>query len=81
MFIRYHRHCGMKVIMMLSSSIVVVLFVVLTILWVVGLGRRNILLVVCFKCIIVLVLRITFGQVVLLWIMLNFCGLTIEEGK
>jgi hypothetical protein len=26
MFIRYHRHCGMKVIMMLSSSIGAVLF-------------------------------------------------------
>jgi hypothetical protein len=72
MFIRYHHHCGMKVIMMLSSNIDAVLFVVLIVLPVIGLGRRNVLLVVCFMCTVVLMLRITYGQVVLLWIMLNF---------
>jgi hypothetical protein len=71
MFIRYHHHCGMKVIMMLSSNIDAVLFVVLIVLPVIGLGRRNVLLVVCFMCMVVLMLRITYGQVVLLWIMLN----------
>jgi hypothetical protein len=72
MFIRYHRHCGMKVIMMLRSNIAAVLFVVLTVLSVIGLGRRNTLLFVSFMCMVVLVLRITYGQLVLLWIMLNF---------
>jgi hypothetical protein len=66
MFIRYHCHCGMKVIMMLSSNIAAVLFVVLTVLLVIGLGHRNVLLIICFMCMIILVLRITYGQVVLL---------------
>jgi hypothetical protein len=61
MFICYHRHGGMKVIIMLSSTIAAVLFVVLTILPVIQLERRNILLVVCFMCMVVLVLRITYG--------------------
>jgi hypothetical protein len=52
MIIRYHRHCGMKVIMILSSIIAAVLFVVLTVLPVIRLGCRNVLLVVCFMCII-----------------------------
>jgi hypothetical protein len=62
----------MKVIIMLSSSIAAVVFAVLIVLPVIGLGRRNILLVVYFMCMVVLELRITFDQVVLLWIMLNF---------
>jgi hypothetical protein len=62
----------MKVIMMSSSNTAAVLFVVLTILSVIGLGRRNVLLIVYFRCMVVLVQRFTYGQVVLLWIMLNF---------
>jgi hypothetical protein len=62
----------MKVIIMLSSSIAAVVFAVLIVLPVIGLGRRNVLLVVYFMCMVVLELRITFDQVVLLWIMLNF---------
>jgi hypothetical protein len=58
--------------MVLSSSIAVVLFVMLTVLPVIRLGRKNILLVVYFMCMVVLVLRITYGQVMLLWTMLNF---------
>jgi hypothetical protein len=58
--------------MVLSSSIVVVLFVMLTVLPVIRLGRKNILLVVYFMCMVVLVLRITYAQVVLLWTILNF---------
>jgi hypothetical protein len=57
--------------MMLISNIDAVLFIVLIVLPVIGLGRRNVLLVVCFMCMVVLMLRITYGQVVLLWIMLN----------
>jgi hypothetical protein len=71
MFIRYHCHCGIKVIMMLSNNMAGVLFVVLTVLPVIALRRRNILLIVYFVCMVVLVLRFTYGQVVLLWIMLN----------
>jgi hypothetical protein len=71
-FIHYHCHYGMKVIMMLSSNIAAVLFVVLIVLSVIGLGRRNVFLIVCFMCMVVLVLRITYGQVVLLWIILVF---------
>jgi hypothetical protein len=57
--------------MVLSSSIAVVLFVMLTVLPVIGLGRRNILLIVCLMCMVVLVLIITYGQLVLLWIVFN----------
>jgi hypothetical protein len=48
MFICYHCCCGIKVILMLSSSIATVLFVVLIVLPVIGLGRRNVLLVAYF---------------------------------
>jgi hypothetical protein len=58
--------------MMLSSNIAAVLFVVLIVLLVIGLGRRNVLLIIYFMCMVGLVMRITYGQVVLLWIMLNF---------
>jgi hypothetical protein len=62
----------MKVIMMLSSSIAAVLFVVLSVLPVVGWERRIVVLVDCFMCMVVLVLRIAYGQVVLLRTVLNF---------
>jgi hypothetical protein len=39
---------------------------------VVGWTRMIIVLVDCFMCMIVLVLRIAYGQVVLLWTMFNF---------
>jgi hypothetical protein len=48
MFICYHHCCGIKVMLMLCSSIAAVLFVLLIILPVIGLGRRNILLVAYF---------------------------------
>jgi hypothetical protein len=47
--------------MMLSSNIAAVLFVVLTVLPVIGLGHRNILLILYFMCMVVLVLRNTYG--------------------
>jgi hypothetical protein len=62
----------MKVVMMLSSSIAAILFVVLTVSLVIRLGSTNILLILCFMCMVVLELRITYGQMVLLLIMLNF---------
>ena len=39
---------------------------------VVGLERRIVLIVDCFMCMLVLVLRIAYGQVVLLRTVLNF---------
>jgi hypothetical protein len=39
---------------------------------VVGWERRIVILVDCFMYMVVLVLRIAYGQVVLLWTMLNF---------
>jgi hypothetical protein len=77
----YHRHCGIKVMMVLSSSIVVVLFVMLTVLPVIRLGRKNILLVVYFMCMVVLVLRITYAQVVLLWTILNFVAWQLKKAS
>jgi hypothetical protein len=71
MFICYHRHCAIKVMMILSSSNAAALFVVLTMLPVVALERRIILIIDCFMCMVVLVLRITYGQVVLLRTVLN----------
>jgi hypothetical protein len=58
--------------MVLSSSIAAVLFEMLTVLPVIGLGRRNVLLIVCFFCMVVLILRITYGQLVLVWTMPSF---------
>jgi hypothetical protein len=47
-------------------------WLMLTVLPVIRLGRSNVLLVLCFMCMIVLVLRITYGQVLLVWTVLNF---------
>jgi hypothetical protein len=80
-FICYHSHCGIKVMMVLSSSIAVVLFVMLTVLPVIGLGRRNILLIVCFMCMVVLVLIITYGQLVLLWIVFNIVAWQLKKAS
>jgi hypothetical protein len=57
--------------MILSSSNAAALFVVLTMLPVVALERKIILIIDCFMCMVVLVLRITYGQVVLLRTVLN----------
>jgi hypothetical protein len=39
---------------------------------IIGWERRIVVLVDCFMCMVVLVLRIAYGQVVLLWTVLNF---------
>jgi hypothetical protein len=39
---------------------------------IIGWERRIVVLVDYFMCMVVLVLRIAYGQVVLLWIVLNF---------
>jgi hypothetical protein len=56
-FICYHCHCGIEVMMMLSSNITVILFDVLRVLLVVGLGRRTVILIVYFICMVALVLN------------------------
>jgi hypothetical protein len=70
-FVCYHCYCGIKVIKMRSNNAAVVgwrgLF-----LSVVEWERRIIVLVDCFMCMVVLVLRIAYGQVVLLRTVLNF---------
>jgi hypothetical protein len=48
---------------------------------VVGLERRIILIVDCFMCMVVLVLRITYDQVVLLRTVLNFVAWQLEKAS
>jgi hypothetical protein len=50
-------------------------------LLVVGWERRIVVLVDCFMCVVVLVLRIAYGQVVLLRTMLNFVALQLEKAS
>jgi hypothetical protein len=70
-FIFYHYHCGNKIMMMLSINIVAVLYGVLHVLSVVGLERRTIILIVCFICMIALVLNFACDKVVFLQIVLS----------
>jgi hypothetical protein len=73
MFVCSHSYCGIKVIKMrINSSAAVWLAWSIFFLPVVGLGCRTVLLVDCFMCMVNLVLRITYGQVVLLRTVLNF---------
>jgi hypothetical protein len=39
---------------------------------VIGWERRIVVLVDCFMCMVILMLRIAYGQVMLLWTVLNF---------
>jgi hypothetical protein len=70
-FICYHCHCGIEVMMMLSSNITAVLFNMLHVLSVVGLECRTVILIVCFICMVALVLNFACYQVVLLRIVLS----------
>jgi hypothetical protein len=77
-FVWYQCYCGIKVIKMRSNSAAVVgwrgLF-----LPVIGWERRIVVLVDCFMCMVVLVLRIAYGQVVLLRTVLNFVTWQLEK--
>ena len=79
-FVWYQCYCGIKVIKMRSNSAAAVgwrgLF-----LPVVGWERRIVVLVDCFMCMVVLVLRITYGQVVLLRTVLNFVAWQLEKAS
>jgi hypothetical protein len=57
--------------MMLSNNIAVVLYEVLHVLLVVGLERRTVILIVCFICMIALVLNFACDQVVFLRIVFS----------
>jgi hypothetical protein len=70
-FVCYHFYCGIKIIKMRSNSAAAVGWRGLFLL-VVGWERRIIVLVDCLMCMVVLVLRIAYGQVVLLWTVLSF---------
>jgi hypothetical protein len=70
-FICYHCHCGIKVMMMLSSNIAAVLYEVLHVLSVIGLECRTVILIVCFICMVALVLNFACNQVVFLLIVLS----------
>jgi hypothetical protein len=70
-FVCYHCNCGIKVIKMKSNSAAAVGWCRLF-LPIVGWARRIDVLVDCFMCMVVLVLRIAYGQVVLLRTVLNF---------
>jgi hypothetical protein len=79
-FVCHHCYCGIKVIKMRSSSAAAVgwrgLF-----LPVVGWKRMIVVLVDCFMCMIILVLRIAYGQVVRLQTMLNFVAWQLEKAS
>jgi hypothetical protein len=57
--------------MMLSSNIAAVLYEVLHVLSVIGLECRTVILIVCFICMVALVLNFACDQVVFLLIVLS----------
>jgi hypothetical protein len=77
-FVWYQCYCGIKVIKIRSNSAAAVgwrgLF-----LPVVGSERRIVVLIGCFMCMVVLVLRIAYGQMVLLRTVLNFVAWQLEK--
>jgi hypothetical protein len=79
-FVFYHCYCGIKVIKMKSISAAAIgwrgLF-----LPVVRWAHRIVVLVDCFMCIVVLVLRMAYGQVVLLRTVLNFVAWQLEKAS
>jgi hypothetical protein len=79
-FVWYQCYCGIKVVKMRSNNAAAIgwrgLF-----LPVVGWERRIVVLVDCFMCMIVLVLRIAYGQVVLLRTVLNFVAWQLEKAS
>jgi hypothetical protein len=79
-FVCYHCYCRIKVIKIKSNNVVAVgwrgLF-----LPVVGWARRIVVLVDYFMCMVVLVLRISYGQVVLLRTILNFVAWQLEKAS
>jgi hypothetical protein len=79
-FLCYHCYCGIKVIKIRSNSAAAIgwrgLF-----LPVVGWERRIVVLVDCFMCMVVLMLRIAYGLVVLLRTVLHFVAWQLEKAS
>jgi hypothetical protein len=79
-FVCFYCYCGIKVIKMWSNNVVAVGWRGLC-LPVVGWKHRIIVLVDCFMCMVVFVLRIAYGQVVLLRTVLNFVAWQLEKAS
>jgi hypothetical protein len=79
-FVWYHCYCGIKVMKMRSNSVAAVCWRGLFLPFI-GWERRIVVLVDCFKCMVVLVLRIFYGQVVLLWAALNFVAWQLKNAS
>jgi hypothetical protein len=77
-FVWYHCYCEIKVMKMRSNITTAVCWRGLF-LPVVRWERRIVMLVDCFMCMVVLVLRIVYGQVVLLRTVLNFVAWQLEK--
>ncbi len=77
-FVRYHCYCGIK-----KWEVTALLLFGWRGLFlsVVGWERRIVILVNCFMCMFVLVLRIAYGQVVLLRTVLNFVAWQLEKAS
>jgi hypothetical protein len=79
-FVWYQFYCGIKVIKMRSNSAAAIgwrgLFLPVVV-W----ERRIVVLVDYFMCMVVLVLRIVYGQVVLLRTVLNFVAWQLEKAS
>jgi hypothetical protein len=79
----YHIYCGFKDIKIASSTAAVSPKSRRVDSWLSSgwSGRRIILLVDCFMCMVVLVLRITYGKVVLIQTVLNFVAWQLEKAS
>jgi hypothetical protein len=79
-FFWYHCYCGIKVMKIRSNSAAAVCWRGLF-LPVVRWERRIVVLVDCFMCMVVLVLRIAYAQVVILRTVLNFVAWQLEKAS
>jgi hypothetical protein len=79
-FVCYHCYCGIKVIKMRSNNAAAIGWRVLF-LPVIGWERRIVILVDCFMCMVVLVLRIAYDQMMLLQTVLNFMTWQLEKAS
>jgi hypothetical protein len=79
-FVCYHGYYGIKVIKWKVSALLLLVGMD-CFLPVVRWAHRIVVLVDCFMCIVILVLRIAYGQVVLLQTVLNFVAWQLEKAS
>jgi hypothetical protein len=79
-FVWYQCYCGIKVIKMRNNNVAAVGWCGLF-LPIVGWERGIVVLVDCFMCMVILMLRIAYGQVVLLRTVLNFVAWQLEKAS